>query len=201
MSYSNTGAYGQATIYKEFPDGRKAGRDENYGLSNTDQGQQTVDNAYWNPHNSAKFIANLYIPEKFGPRLFSLHPFGDWNINWYTTWNQGFRYTYHSPGDFSTVPLNRRWFPMWNTNLKLAKGFRLTSELRVEFNIRVINLFNKNRLRLPGNEFMEFYHEEGRLPFEILGYDEFREEVDNVWLWYDFAQMPREIIFGLNFEF
>ena len=200
LSYSNTGIYGLRNVYRVQPDGQKARPDSRHGANNRDKGVSGRDNAYWNPRNSAKLTATVFTPANFGPVVVGgWRPLGDWNVNLHSTWNQGFKYTYHSPGDPSTEPLNMRWKPMWNTNMMVSKGFdNIIPGTRTEINVTVINLFNQKQLRLPSGNNLQQYHEQGRLPFVVYGTGEFREEEDDVWRWYNQRQMPREVIFGVQ---
>ena len=65
--------------------------------------------------------------------------------------------------------------------------------------MKVKNLLNDKWLRLPGD--LDRYHLEGELATLILGHGDYAEDVDNVWRWYELAQLPREIFFELRFEY
>jgi hypothetical protein len=206
MSYTKTGAYGPNTIYRVFPDGRKAGNQEDsyFGGSNTDRGNNINNNQFWNPNNNFKLVGNFFTPRTFGPELSSFYPLGDWNLNFQVRWVQGRQYTYHSvlQGDFSTEPNNRRWEDLWNTNMSIRKGFQLSANVRANLFVDVINLFDQNQLQLPSGSWREEYHENGVLPYTILGEGTpYETQYDNEWTWYVINQLPREVFFGIGLEF
>jgi hypothetical protein len=172
---------------------RKLSEDDWYDVSLYDRGRTGNNNAYWNPANSVKLYANLNTPLEFGPKLGTFYPLGDWYLNIYSQWAQGRRYTWHAPDDPSDEPLNMRWKDHYKTNLRLAKGIRLMNNIRTELFMNIVNAFNDKTLRLPGNR--DQYHLEGKLPF----HPQTKEDLE--WTWYEFSTLPREIYFGLRFEF
>ena len=67
---------------------------------------------------------------------------------------------------------------------------------------KIFNLFNDQWLRLPAaGSARDQYELEGILPTISVGYDEFQEDVDNVWSWYELAQLPQAVLFEIGFQF
>lgn len=213
-SFSKTGRYGPYQLFREIPEGAKfdptitkavGAQDTYFGGNNLDNHQSGNENEHWHPNNTLKLMGNFFTPEKFGPEILGIYWLGDWNLNFQTTWAQGRRYTWYDPTQPSTgfqAPLNRRWKDQWNTNLSLIKGFSIGQEQRVYLAVKIFNLFNDQWLRLPAaGSARDQYELEGILPTISVGYDEFQEDVDNVWSWYELAQLPREVLFEIGFQF
>jgi hypothetical protein len=206
MSFSTTGEYGIAKAYRDIPDdGITPKPDTRAGANNRDLGIEGNNNESWNPNNNVSVIANLFTPLDLGPQWLGIQPLGDWNLNFRFTWNQGFKYTYY-PTAYSgaRIPNNKRWFPRYNTDLKLTKGFKMgLNNKRMVVYANIYNVFNQKRLRLPNYSVsaLEDYHERGLLQFTEMGTGNFKRTYDNVWQWYYNDQLPREIIFGLTYEF
>ncbi len=211
LSFNKTGLYGPAMLYREIPGGAKFDstvtmatgfRNTYYGGNNGNNHQAGNQNQYWHPNNTAKVAGNFFTPKNFGPKILGIHWLGDWNLNFQTTWAQGRRYTWYDPNEAVEgyrPPLNRRWKDQWNTNLGVNKGFSLSAGQRIVVSMKVKNLLNDKWLRLPGD--LDRYHLEGELATLILGHGDYAEDVDNVWRWYELAQLPREIFFELRFEY
>ncbi len=201
LSFSKTGMYGIQTAYRPGPDGTQFSYNTRWGANKGDGGNDANNNEYWNPNNSLKFAGTFFTPENFGPALGQHHIFSNWNLTLHFTWAQGRRYTYHSleQGDFSTEPLNRRWKDFYNTNLSFSKKIKLTDGISATFSIKVINLFNNKQLRLPSN--LADWHERGIHNQVTIGSGDYRQKVDDVWRWYNFRQLRRQIFYNLGFEF
>jgi hypothetical protein len=208
MSYSNTGQYGIDRAPKQYvqEDGTivTAGNDRisTKGGSNWDRGNRGNDNEYWNPNMVFQLFGNVFTPMDFGPKWGNIYPLGDWNVNVQFRYNQGPQYTYY-PSAYVGVryPNNMRWEALTNTNLKLSKGLDLGG-IRAILGVNIYNVFNEKALQLHrGQSFLENYHENGQLPFVKFGFDEFEQNIDDEWLWYNFLQLPREIVFELGIEF
>jgi hypothetical protein len=194
MSFALTGRYGLQQVYREW-DGQKFSRDNLWDVGNRDGGTAGNTNENWNPHNTLKVHANFSTPSEFGPNMGQFHPLGSWHLNVYTLWAGGQQFTYHSPGDLSSEPLNQTWKPFNRTNIRLSKRIPMTSGLNAELTMDVINLFNNKRLRRPGGDDLERYMENGELPI----HPQTKETLE--WTIYDFSTLPREIFFGVRFLF
>ena len=211
LSYNKTGRYGPAMLYREIPEGAKfdttvtmavGQRNTYYGGNNGNYHQSGNENQHWHPNNTIKVKGNIFTPAKFGPKFLGIYWLGDWNLNFQTTWAQGRRYTWYDPNEpveGFRPPLNRRWKDKWITNLSVNKGISLGGGQRFIVSMKVFNVFNDKWLQLPGD--LDQYHLEGKLPTLTLGYGDYTEEVDNVWRWYELAQLPREVFFELSFEY
>jgi outer membrane receptor protein involved in Fe transport len=198
LSYLSTGRYHLSKIYKVFYDENgkpyKNGTDTYQGASNTDGGGVGLDDASWNPHNSAILKINISSPADFGPALGSFFPLGDWSVSTSTRWVQGNVYTYY-PSDYVGVEIqnNVTWEDRWNTNLNLTRNLWLFGDLKVKLFAQVTNLFNQKHLRLFGTSDMKEYQEYGRLPFQATT----KEPME--WDWY--TNLPRQIFLGTTIEF
>jgi outer membrane receptor for Fe3+-dicitrate len=195
MMASLSGVYGLSNYFRDFEDGTKQNLDTFHGGNNGDQGGSGNKNERWTPRNTFKLMLNYRTPKSYGSIL------GDWYLNLFSEYATGQKFTYHSArqGDFSTEPNNQTWKGYYNTNARLAKVIQLGGALKVELSLDVINLFNQHYLRLPGIEYgstgdLEAYMEDGTLPKTSLG-------EDDVWSWYSLNQLPRQLYFGLGFEF
>ena len=196
MVYSMAGKYGLSTYFRDFETQDKLDIDTFFGGSNSDQGSSGRTNERWNPRNTLKVVANFDSPRDLGSFL------GDWYLNLFFTYASGRKYTYHSAvqGDYSTEPNNMTWKPYYNTNMRLAKRVQLTRDLKVELSMDVINLFDQKQLRLPGYDYgtfadLENYMENDKLPIVP------QTGEDDIWNWYEMKQLPRQIYFGIGFEF
>lgn len=192
LSYLNTGSNQLSTIYKEWGNG-KLGVDVYRGASNTDGGRNGTDDDSWNPHNSATLKVSFNSPMNFGPEFGGFYFLGSWNLTVTTSWAQGERYTYHSPGDVSTEPNNMRWKDRWNTNMNLSKKFKLMNTLDAKIYVNIKNLFNNKQLALLSGSSLQEYQENGILPYNNTT----KEPLE--WSWY--INNPREIYFGFQIDF
>jgi len=198
LSYLETGSYHLNKIFKTFYDENgnpyQKGVDNYVGASNTDGGGVGLDDAGWNPHNSAMIKISLSTPAQFGPSLGNVHPFGDWSLSSSTRWAQGDVYTYYPP-DYTGMqtPNNEQWEDRWSTNLNLNRMVRFSDDVRLKIFMQVTNLFNQKHLRLfTGNDLIN-YKEQGILPYQSTT----REPAE--WSWY--SNLPRQINFGTTLEF
>jgi hypothetical protein len=203
LSYSQTGIYGLQNAYRPGEDGTQFSLNTRWGANNHDGGNDANNNEYWNPNNSLKLSGNVFTPKDLGPRLGNTSLLGDWNLTFNYTYAQGFEYTYYSPDQIASgvpiIPNNRRWKPFHNTNLSLSKAIPVGSGLRAILSVKVINLFDQNQLRLPGN--LQNWHELGLHNQRNIGSGDYQEKRDDVWRWYNFRQLPRMIYYSLSFEF
>ena len=120
---------------------------------------------------------------------------GYWYVNVFSVYAGGEKFTYHSPGDLSSEPLNQTWDGTSYTNLRLAKTVGLFGNVNAELFIDVNNVFDENRLRRPSGVDLEKYMENDELPINNA-----TGEVEP-WMLYDFRVLPREIWYGVRFEF
>ena len=194
MAYAVSDDYGPATLYVPIPGVPQQGNDSWRGGNNGDGGTSGNSNERWNPNHTLKFNAVFTSPEEFGPALGSIYPLEHWTVNWFTQWNSGRLYTYHSPGDFSTETNNMRWDGKMFTNLRVARMIDLLG-LRAELSVDVYNLFNQKQLRMFGGTEMVNYQEEGIKPYHSTTGE------DLEWEWYELDLLPRKVYFGLGIEF
>jgi len=210
MSWSTTGRYGPSMIFIPRPDHNytKVEPDDYYG------GDENL-NERWNPTHTLRVNAHLSTPADFGPSLGRFHPLSLWNLDIYHQYASPERFTYHSveKGDFSSEPNNRKWKPHNKTNLRVSKRFKLVGDIKTVLSVDVINLFNNRVLRLmpEGSNELKQYMEEGELPQVKLTYQKKNPETGkwesaewvetDVWSIYSPDLMPREVFFGIGFEF
>ena len=194
-SLVRSGQYGFRQIFIEDEDGDPVRPNTLHGVSLRDKGISGTNNDRWNPSSSFKVIADLFSPEDFGPSMGRFRPLANWHLNAYYVWASGHRYTYHSPGDFSTEPNNRRWEPYHNANLRLSKSIDVTGPMEVEFSVDVYNVFNTKRLNFLTGNALETYHEEDMLPVNPTTGEE------SEWDWYSQSQLRRQVYFGLQVTF
>ena len=204
LSYSSTGAYGPTSLYIPIPqaDGsiKRLGRDRYHGA-----GENNLE--VWNPHNTLKLNGLISTPNNFGPAMGKFRPFGNWYMNIHYTYASPERFTYHSPEDLSTEPLNQSWKPYHRTNMRLSKRFDLPGSMRGEFAMDVHNLFNNKQLRLfTGQDLFNYMENDGQMPVVKATYRqadgspaEFVEP--DQWLIYRPDLQPREIFFSLSLSY
>lgn len=204
LSYSSTGAYGPTSLYIPIPqpDGtiKQLGRDRYHG-----SGENNLE--VWNPHNTLKLNGLLSTPSHFGPAMGGFKPFGNWYMNIHYTYASPERFTYHSPEDLSTEPLNQSWKPYHRTNMRLSKRFGLPGSMRGEFAMDIHNLFNNKQLRLfAGQDLFNYMENDGQMPVVKATYRqtdgspaEFVEP--DQWLIYRPDLQPREIFFSLSLSY
>ena len=140
------------------------------------------------------------IEQGKGPEIIGIKPLSDLHIYTYFWWRSGTPYTYHPPGDLSTRPNNRKWFSIYQFNLKVAKGIKLGG-IRTEISLDIRNLFNSKFLGLLHGDQLKYYHENSDLPLEDrLPKNLFSGEPD-VWEWYTYEVPPRQIEFQLRIDY
>jgi len=210
MSWSSTGTYGpqMAMVPRPQHNNTKVEPDQYYG------GEENQ-NERWNPTHTLRLNANLSTPGSFGPALAAFHPLGNWDLNIFYQYASPERFTYHSvvEGDFSSEPDNREWKAHHKTNLRLSKGVSIASGVQMILSLDVINLFNNKVLRLlpEGSDELTQYMENGTLPQIKATYQKKNPETGkwetgewvetDEWSIYSPDLMPREIFFGVGFEF
>lgn len=154
----------------------------------------------WSNFHRVKAWFDFYLEPGRGPKLLGLKPLSDFNVNVYFWWRSGEPYTYHGPGDISTVPNNRRWSSYYQTNLKVAKGIRFAGA-RAELSMDIRNIFNQKFLRLLYGDDLIRWHENPNLSErERLPKNWFSNEYDE-WEWYSYEVAPRQINFQFKAEF
>jgi hypothetical protein len=155
----------------------------------------------WNTNNKFKGVANVNFRRGFGPQIFGMKPMSDLNINLYFEYRNGQQYTYHGPGDTSTEPNNKRWFPHYRTNLRVAKGFHLFG-MRNEFSMEIRNLLNNKDLNMLFWDDLNYYEENPDLPLEDRLPRHWWSNEPNEWGWYNmWTNPPRQIYFQWKVDF
>jgi len=101
----------------------------------------------WSSYHKIKAWATLSFPKDFGFEVFGIKPLSDVYTYIYFWWRSGDPYTYHGPGDISTLPNNKTWFSYYQINLKAAKGFDILGN-HLEFSVSIENLLDSKFLRL-----------------------------------------------------
>ena len=195
LSYLATGRYQNSKIFKPSAvTGIPLADNVFAGANNTDGGGIGVDDALWNPHNSALLRLTIKSPSDFGPEVGGVYLFGDWAVSSSTRWVQGQEFTWY-PTDYQDIklPNNRRWDDRWNTNLNLSRSVRIHGNLAMKFFLQVTNLFNSRHLRLFSGTDLNNYMTDGTLPFQATT----KEPTE--WNWY--TNDPRQIYFGTTIEF
>ncbi|MCU0412479.1 MAG: hypothetical protein MUF82_08115 [Bacteroidetes bacterium] len=197
VSYLATGRYHNSKLFKPSVISGLPLADNTYaGANNTDGGGIGVDDALWNPHNSALLKLTIISPPEFGPEFAGFYPFEDWTISSSTRWVQGSEFTWYAP-DYQGVklPNNMRWEDRWNTNMTLSRRVRLYGDLSMKLFIQVTNLFNQQHLRMlaEGSSALDNYMLDGILPYQAT------TKEPTVWNWY--TNQPRQIYFGTTIEF
>ncbi len=154
----------------------------------------------WSGFQKVKGWLSIDFPKKGGPELAGFYPLSDAHVYTYFWWRSGDPYTYHAPGDLSTRENNRRWFNIYQFNMKLAKGFTILGT-RFEFSADVRNVLNQKFLRRLYGDNLKFYMENPSLPLEErLPKNSFSKE-PNVWHWYSYEVPPRQIYFQIKMDF
>jgi len=145
------------------------------------------------------WISVDFLPDS-GPELLNIKPLSDVHLYSYLWWRSGDPYTYHAPGDLSTRENNRKWFNIYQINLKLAKGFHI-GNIRLEVSADIRNLFDNKFLRRLYGDNLKYYHENSSLPLEDrLPKNVFSKEPD-VWNWYSYEVPPRQVFFQFKVDF
>jgi hypothetical protein len=195
LSYLATGRYYDSKIYTtSVLNGQPISDNTFAGPNNSDGGGTGVDDAIWNPHNSALLKISAISPPNFGPAVGSFYPFGDWSLATSTRWSQGAVYTWY-PSDYSGVrmPNNQQWEDRWVTNLNLSKSIPLSTGVKLKFFVQVTNLFDNQWLRLFTGNDLDTYNTTYEKPYQSTT----KEPTE--WNWY--TNNPRQIYFGTTIEF
>ena len=195
LSYLATGRYHDSKLFKpSVVTGLQLADNVFAGANNTDGGGIGVDDALWNPHNSALLKLTIKSPSDFGPEVGGVYLLGDWALSSSTRWVQGSEFTWYAT-DYQDIklPNNRRWDDRWNTNLNLTRTVRILGNLSMKLFVQVTNLFNSKHLRLFTGTDLDHYMTDGTLPFQATT----KEPTE--WNWY--TNDPRQIYFGTTIEF
>ncbi len=127
------------------------GLEENWG----DPNQQRIyleDNPYQerpHPRPYARANINFHTPEDFGPTWIGIKPFINWNLNIIAAWKTG-RYQTYNPNSLPGVVDDTQWKDWYNIDLRLAKLFRISNLVELQFYIDVSNIFNFKHLNYAG---------------------------------------------------
>jgi len=190
LSFLTNGVYHYNKVYGYYPDMNTFS-----GPNNSDSGRNGSDDDSWQPHNSAFLKISMYTPENFGPQISYFHPFANWLISTSTTWSQGQIFTWYPNNvpEGEREPNNRRWKDRWNTNMNISRTIGLFHGMKAKFSANIKNVFNQSHLKRFSGDDLDRYMQEGLKPIQ----DKTKEPL--VWEWY--YNLPREIYFGLTFEF
>jgi len=102
------------------------------------------------PHPRPYARANLqfFTPERFGPKLGGVYPFGSVTLNILADWKTGAYETYN-PHQIPGVVDNVQWVDWYNVNMRLAKDFNL-GKFNLRFYVDITNVFNTKHLSRAG---------------------------------------------------
>lgn len=154
----------------------------------------------WSGFQKVKGWVSFDIPQKTGPSVMGLYPFGDFHIYAYAWWRSGDPYTYHAPGDLSTRENNRTWFNLYEIDLKVSKSVQF-GPTKMEFSLDARNILDTKILKRLSGDALKFYEQNPSLPLEDrLPKNSYSGEPD-VWNWYSYEVPPRELYFQLKMEF
>jgi outer membrane receptor protein involved in Fe transport len=92
------------------------------------------------PRPYARANINIRSPRDFGPELFGIHPFGDFNINILADWRTGLYETYN-PQNIPGRVNNVQWRDWYNFDLRITKDVRVVNR-SMQFIMDVRNVFN-----------------------------------------------------------
>ena len=158
-----------------------------------------------------EFKANVTFstPASWGPGIGKYKPFSNWNLSIIQSYHAGDYFTWN-PGNLPDVRDNVQWMDYYNTDLKLAKYFRLQG---IEFQIYmdVTNVLNQKRLNSGAFDSSEWreYMESLKLSYEN-GEEQGNDRVGKYDA--DYVKMPvrndyllflypRDIFFGIRVNF
>jgi len=188
LSYSTGGVVGWDNLYE-----RGSGIDSPKGYAQSRK--------VWNTNHKFRGIANLNLRRGFGPEILGVKPLSDVNLNVYFEYYNGQQYTYHGPGDLSTEPNNKRWYPHYRTNLKVSKGFNILG-VRSEFSVEVRNLFNDKDINMLGWDDLVYFEENSNLPLEERLPRHWFSNEPNEWGWYNmWTNPPRQVYVQWKVDF
>lgn len=88
------------------------------------------------PRPYARLNLNFFSPSRLGMLL------GDWRVNFVSSWNSGFYFTWTGGGTIPGIVNNAQWKDSWNTNLRFSKLISISNSVDIEFIMDVSNLFN-----------------------------------------------------------
>ncbi len=160
----------------------------------------SMDKRVWSGYEKVKGWISFDLDHGTGPTVFGIRPLSDLHAYTYFWWRSGTPYTYHPPGDLSTRPNNKKWFNIYQFNVRVSKGTTL-GKIRVEYSMDIRNIFDSKFLRLLYGDKLKYYHENTDLPIEDrLPKNLFSGEPD-IWEWYTYEVPPRQIEFQLKIDF
>ena len=154
----------------------------------------------WNGFQKVKSWASVDLKPDAGPNIMGVSPFGDLHLYTYMWWREGDPYTYHPPGDLSTRENNRRWFSVYQIDMKASKMFKLGSS-NIEFSLDVRNVLDSKILRRLYGDNLKFYHENSSLSLEDRLPKHSYSGEKNVWHWYTYEVSPRQLYLQMKVDF
>jgi outer membrane receptor protein involved in Fe transport len=98
------------------------------------------------PRSRIRWNIDLHTPEGFGPKLWGIHPLGDWRANLSFSWTEGIKFTYN-PEALPYVEENMQWKGYHKTDLKLSKRVQFKF-VAATFYLEVYNLFNTKNFNM-----------------------------------------------------
>jgi len=158
------------------------------------------DKGAWSGFQKVKSWASVDIAPKKGPRFLGFAPLGDTHLYTYFWWREGDPYTYHSPGDLSTRQNNRRWFNIYQFDVKVAKAVNIGAT-KIEISADLRNVFDTKFLRKLSGDDLKYYLENPSLPLEDRLPKHSYSKENNVWHWYTYEVPPRQYYLQLKLEF
>lgn len=143
LSRTSGGAYGSNELWSDDPDDPRnylSKRSANANLSGTDR-----------LHKMRAFF--IYkTPGKFGPKMLTIHPFGEVQIRLIYSMQSGRPFTYVTTfDDYLDMSNNRRYPLEHKTNLRIDRYISLKKLKSLHFGVRIENLFN-NKWLTPMND-------------------------------------------------
>jgi len=150
--------------------------------------------------------ANLTFktPVRFGPEIMGIRPLGDWRFNILQEWSDGGQELLNSD-----APLNEQIYvetiDWWNTDVLLEKRFYI-GIVRLGVFVQVKNLFNYKGWPAPLNwnkyvDSLHFPHETGNQKGNDKLGDWDKDYIELGWNTWSHFINPRDIYFGLRFQF
>lgn len=186
----SSGLIGLGNIYE---DRQKAALQSNAATQQKDAGVPSI-----------KANLTLHTPSDFGPALLGHHVLGGWRLNWLQDWADGGESLLNSD-----APIDQQIYveviDYINTDILLEKRVDI-DKVRMSFYMQVKNLFDNKGFPHPNNwnqyvNSLRFPHENG----ELKGNDKLGEwDKDHIELgWNTWSQFvnPRDIFFGIRFNF
>jgi len=132
---SSTGYFGVQKYYQD------ASLQRTYLLDNPTQDK---------PHPQPYSRANLdfHTPADFGPKMYSIHPLGGWNLAFLGSWRAG-AYDTYNPNSIAGLINNVQWVDSWDLDAKLTKTFEI-KKMQFQAYVEVTNLLNLKYLSYTG---------------------------------------------------